>query len=136
MANTQRITSVHFTRYKAFRDFSLSLYRYNILVGPNNSGKSTILGVFRILSEVMRHARSKSPILVDSIKGQTRGYSISLDNIPVATENIFYNYNDEHPANVVFRISNGNYLRLYFPKRGICNLICETQGKPITSAVK
>src|SRR5437667_133251 len=133
MSAMQGITSVRFSRYKAFRDFSLSLDRFNILVGPNNSGKSTILGAFRILAEAIRRAKAKSPTLVQGPHGKTRGYEVSLGNIPVATENIFYNYDEDQPASVSFRVSTGYHLNLFFPERGACNLICETSGRPITS---
>lgn len=129
----QRITSVRFSRYKAFREFSLSLDRFNILVGPNNSGKSTILGAFRILAEGIRRARAKSPALVKGPNGRTRGYEVNLREIPVATENVFYNYEDDSPASVRFRVSSDDHLTLYFPERGSCNLICETTGRPVTS---
>jgi hypothetical protein len=133
MGEIQRITSVRFSRYKAFRDFSVTLDRFNILVGPNNSGKSTILGAFRILGEAIRKASAKSPALVQGPHGETRGYQVSLGNIPVATENVFYDYNEEQPASVSFRVSTGDHMTLFFPERGICNLICETSGRPITS---
>lgn len=135
MTEIQRITSVRFTQYKAFREFSLSLDRFNILVGPNNSGKSTILGAFRILSEAVRRARAKSPTIVEGPNGRDLGYQVNLGNIPGATENIFHNYDEDHPAKVSFRISNGDHLNLFFPERGICNFICETSGKAITSPV-
>jgi hypothetical protein len=133
MGPKQRITSVRFSRYKAFRDFSLALDRINILVGPNNCGKSTIIGAFRILAEAIRKARAKSPTLVDGPHGQTRGYSVNLLNLPIASENIFHNYEDEKAASVSFRMSTGDSLLLYFPERGVCNLICESSGKPINS---
>src|ERR1039458_569224 len=133
MSSTQRITSVRFSRYKAFREFSLSLDRFNILVGPNNAGKSTIIGAFRILAEAIRKARAKSPTLVEGPHGQTRGWDVNLRNIPVATENIFYNYEDDKPASVSFRLSTGDSLLLFFPVRGVCNLTYETSGKPINS---
>ena len=129
----QRITSVRFSRYKAFRDFSLAFDRFNILVGPNNSGKSTILGAFRILAEAIRKARVKSPTFVSGPNGVVRGYEVNLGNVPVATENVFYNYDEDQPASVNFRISTGDHLILFFPELGICNLICENSGKPITS---
>lgn len=133
MNELHRITSVKFSRYKAFRDFSLSLDRFNILVGPNNSGKSTILGAFRILAEALRRARAKAPTFVQGPHGNTRGYAINLGNIPVATENCFYNYEEDQPASISFRISTGDHLILFFPERGVCNLICETSGKLITT---
>lgn len=129
----QRITSVKFSRFKAFQEFSISLDDFNILVGPNNSGKSTILGAFRILSEALRRARARSADLVDGPRGPTRGYRVNLDNVPIATENIFHNYDDELPATVAFRISSGEHLILFFPERGICSLICETEGRPIVT---
>jgi hypothetical protein len=133
MGLTQRITSVRFSRFKAFRDFSLALDRINILVGPNNSGKSTIIGAFRILAEAIRKARAKSPTLVYGPHGETRGYSVNLTNVPIATENISHNYEEDRPAIVSFRMSTGDSLLLFFPERGACNLICESSGKPINS---
>ena len=133
MSGVQRITSVRFSRYKAFRDFSVALERFNILVGPNNSGKSTILGAFRILTEAIRKARAKSPTVVRGPNGNTRGYGVALGNVPVATENVFHNYDEDQPALVSFRISTGDHLVLFFPERGTCNLICETAGRPVTS---
>jgi energy-coupling factor transporter ATP-binding protein EcfA2 len=124
---------VRFSRYKAFREFSLALDSFNILVGPNNSGKSTILSAFRILSEAIRRARARSVTLVSGPEGQTRGYDVSLRDIPVAAENIFHNYDDDLPASIRFRISTGDHLLLFFPKRGACNLICETSGRSITT---
>jgi energy-coupling factor transporter ATP-binding protein EcfA2 len=130
----ERITSVRFLRYKAFRDFSLSLDSFNVLVGPNNSGKSTILGAFRILSEGLRKARSRNPSVVTGPSGaDTRGYELSLRDIPVATENVFHNYEEDQPAVIRFRVSSGDYLVLVFPERGLCNLVCETTGRAITS---
>ena len=133
MSDPQRITSVRFSRYKAFQDFSLSIDRFNILVGPNNSGKSTILGAFRILAEGIRKAKTKSPIFVQGPEGTALGYEISLANIPVASENVFHNYDEDYPPKVSFRISTGGYLTLFFPRVGVCNLICETPGRAIKS---
>lgn len=130
-----RITSARFFRYKAFRDYSVSFEHFNVLVGPNNAGKSTILSAFRILSEAMRKAKTRIPSIVEGPHGATRGYEISLANIPVATENVFHNYADDQAASISFRCSSGDQLVLYFPRQGVCNLICETPGKPITSTV-
>ena len=133
MTDAPRITSVRFSRYKAFREFSLSLGRFNVLVGPNNAGKSTILGAFRILAEAIRKAKAKAPTYVQGPDGGTLGYEIGLANVPVATENVFHNYDDSSPAKVSFRISTGGALTLFFPRIGVCNLICETDGKDIKS---
>ena len=129
----EHFTSVRFHHFKAFREYSLSLSRFNILVGPNNSGKSTILGAFRILAEALRKARSRNPDFVQGPRGVVRGYVVDLKDVPIATENIFFDYDDTQPASVRFRISNGNELLLYFPEIGACHLICETKRKAVVS---
>lgn len=124
MAEQVRITSARFRNYKAFRDYSISFGPFNVLVGPNNAGKSTILGALRILAEGIRKARSKTSDLVDGPKGvEVHAYIIKLEGLPVSTENVFYNYDESTAATVDFRLSNGNRLQLYFPERGRCYMI-------------
>ena len=117
------ISSVQFKNFKAFQNFSLPIKHINILVGPNNSGKSTILFSFRILTEAIKKANTRNPILIRGPKGEELGHNISLKDIPSAAENIFFNYNDEEPAIITFRITNGNKLILYFPSQGSCIFI-------------
>jgi AAA domain, putative AbiEii toxin, Type IV TA system len=85
------------------------------------------------LSEAMRKAKAKSPTYIEGPDGTTLGYEISLGNIPVATENVFHNYDERHQPTVIFRTSAGDRLILFFPKPGICYLICDTKGKMIRS---
>lgn len=56
-----RITSIQFKNYKSFNHFSIALSSFNILVGPNNAGKSTIIGSLKILAEGIRRAKAKLP---------------------------------------------------------------------------
>ncbi len=127
------VTSVKFHNYKAFRDFSVSFQSFNILVGPNNAGKSTIVGAFRILAEAIRRARSRNPTYLQLPQGQGLGYSIDFESTGIAGENVFYDYDDSEPASVSFRFSNGNKLILFFPETGVCTLACETNGPTIRS---
>jgi energy-coupling factor transporter ATP-binding protein EcfA2 len=127
VAERPRITSIAFRRYKAFQDFSISLQEFNVLVGPNNSGKSTIIGALRILSEGIRHARARSPVPLRIEGRNTWGYSIDLKGLPIASENVFYNYQDSEPAEVRFRVSNGKVLKLYFPEQHSCYMLFEAE---------
>ena len=52
---------IDFHRFKAFLNFVLHLRRFNILVGPDNAGKSTILAAFRILASALRKATLPEP---------------------------------------------------------------------------
>lgn len=120
-----RVTSISFLRYKALQQFSISLQEFNVLVGPNNSGKSTIIGALRILGEGLRRARSKSPTPIELQGRFAWGYRIDLRGLPVAGENVFFNYDDSEHAEISFRISNGNLLKLHFPEQRACYLLFE-----------
>ena len=132
----EHITSIRYSNYKTFKRYSVAINEFNILVGPNNSGKSTVIESLKILAEALRKARSRKPVLVDGPNGEIRGYDIDLANVPVATENIFFNYDNTIPAKVTFRLSNGNELLLFFPERNVCSLIPQTRGRPITSTTR
>lgn len=131
MPERLQFSSVHFKNYKALKQYSIALRRFNILVGPNNSGKSTILGAFRILSEGMRKAAAKNPELLRSADGTALGYRVPLNDIPIATENVFSNYDDSEPAIIDFRLSNGNRIELQFPEPNLCYMFCRTKRKPV-----
>lgn len=128
------ITSIKYRNYKSFKQFSVSLNEFNILVGPNNAGKSTVIGSLKILAEGIRKAKSKKPQLISDPNGfQISGYQIDLKQVPVATENVFYNYDDSTPAIIRFRLSNDSFLQIFFPEKGICYLNYESKNLIITS---
>src|SRR3954465_4217990 len=103
-AEFHNFVRVDFNRFKAFETFTLNLRHFNLLVGPNNAGKSTVLTAFRILAAAMRKANSKNPEIVQGPMGDRYGYSIDLDAISVGGENIFYNYDDSEAAEVRFAL--------------------------------
>jgi hypothetical protein len=133
MPNQDRFVRVDFRRFKAFDSFTLHLRHFNILVGPNNAGKSTILTAFRILAAALRRANARNPQPLRGPNGNVFGHLIDLRGISVADENIFYNYDDSEPATVTFKLSNANELTLYFPEQGTCYLIPDAGGRSVRS---
>lgn len=118
-------TNVKFINYKTFSSYSVSLKDFNILVGPNNAGKSTIIGSFKILAEGIRKANSRKAIIIESPNGgQVYGYQLDIEDIPVATENAFHNYNTDEYAVVKFKLSNGSFLQIFFSPNGGCYMNC------------
>ncbi|MCK4599818.1 AAA family ATPase [Candidatus Bipolaricaulota bacterium] len=133
MKETVQFTRVDFKRFKAFESFRLNLRQFNILVGPNNAGKSTVLAAFRILAAAMRKANRRKPQVLSGMPGHLRGYVLDLSAGPVVQENIFYNYEDSEPASVTFHLANRNRLVLWFPAQGICHLYADDQSRQILS---
>lgn len=133
MSEIHHFTSVTFRNYKALKKYSVSFGDFNVLVGPNNSGKSTIIGAFRILAEGMRKASARKPEYIHLPEEETWGYRVPLENLPIATENIFSNYDDTHPAVIEFRLSSGNKLELVFPEVNLCYLVCRAKNRAVKS---
>ncbi len=126
-----RFTRVVFRRYKALRHFSVAFEDFNVLVGPNNAGKSTIIGAFRILSEGLRIATARKPQYHPTLEAY--GYRVPLNDVPVATEAIFTDYDDSEPAAIEFTLASKDKLRLIFPQNNLCYLVCDPRGKPVTT---
>jgi energy-coupling factor transporter ATP-binding protein EcfA2 len=126
-----RFTSVRFQRYKALADFQIALDRTNVLVGPNNCGKSTIIGAFRILAAGLQKALAKRPDLVTTPEGSRHGYWIPPESIPVSLENVHTDYREDW-SSISFRLSSGLHLLLYFPPDGGCALVPDPEGPVIT----
>jgi energy-coupling factor transporter ATP-binding protein EcfA2 len=129
MTEMHQFVRVKFSRFKAFKEFTLDLKHFNILIGPNNAGKSTVLAAFRILAAAMRRATSRNATPVRGPHGIVQGYDVDLTAISIAEENIFYNYDDSEAAEVSFQLSNQNVLRLFFPEPKVCLLLADAQGK-------
>ncbi len=117
MKDTVRFTSVEFINFKAFRQFSIRLADMNVLVGPNNCGKSTIIGVFRALWSGLRRAGVKKAEISGRSRTPRYGYVLSEDTLPISVENVHTDYSEED-SSVLFTLSNGNRLNLFFPKDG------------------
>jgi energy-coupling factor transporter ATP-binding protein EcfA2 len=125
---------VEFRNYKALHHYSLRLQRTNILVGPNNCGKSTIVGAFKALSAALRRAKGKAPTIIMGPEGRRRyGHWVSADSIPISIENVHSDY-AEADTTISFEFSNRNSLKLYFPKEGKCALLADARGVPLPTA--
>ena len=129
-----RMTSIKFTNFKSLRNYTVHLQERNILVGPNNAGKSTVISSLRLLEVALRRARSKNADRV-ALPDGTLGYGhhISLAHLSVSLENVSTDYNSD-PSQIEFRLSNRNKLILHFPSDGGCTLYWETDGAAVTTA--
>jgi len=56
--------SIRFRNFKSLKNFTVRLKSFNVLVGPNNAGKSTILDAFRLLAVAIRYASRRNPTII------------------------------------------------------------------------
>jgi energy-coupling factor transporter ATP-binding protein EcfA2 len=130
---SSRIISVHFENYKALVDFRIRLKETNILVGPNNAGKSTIIGAFRALAVALRRLSGKKPDVVNGPNGRRYGVVVPPESLPISIENIHTDYIEKDTV-VTFGLSNSNSLQLFFPRDGSCKLIAECHNRPLLTS--
>src|SRR5271155_5728476 len=101
------LARVYLRNFKQFQDFGVSLRAVNILVGPNNSGKSTVLDAFRVLNSCLRYARTRNPILLTlEDSSVVAGYELPHSRLPIPIANISRDYSAE-PAFAEFTGENG-----------------------------
>jgi energy-coupling factor transporter ATP-binding protein EcfA2 len=128
-----RIRRIEFTNFKALSKYSISLGEVNVLVGPNNSGKSTIIGALRTLDSAIRFARGRAPTRVHFGEETAIGYRIPNESVPISLENVHTDYNTAE-SRVTFHLANSNALALIFESDGGCVLLPTTSNGMITSA--
>jgi predicted ATPase len=53
------LDQIHIRNYKSLRDVALDLRAFNVLIGPNNAGKSNVFDCLRLLSELTRYQQGE-----------------------------------------------------------------------------
>lgn len=96
------IKNIKISNFKSFRDLNFELKRINILLGPNNSGKSNILKLFLLLKQTFTSTLESPLILNGNIinLGSFRDitYQFNSDKIKISFE--FYPNNIRKEENI------------------------------------
>jgi ABC-type multidrug transport system ATPase subunit len=128
-------TSVKFRNFKSLKDFTVRLSPINVLVGPNNAGKSTILDAFRAMAAAHRFAsrRVQSPLTIN--RTTVVGYEIPMTNFPISLANIHSDYQTDQETSATFTLENGNKLQLSFYDNARCIMtILESKQRTTSTA--
>jgi len=119
-------TTVKFRNFKSLKDFTIHLRTVNVLVGPNNAGKSTILDGFRVMMAAHAYASRRLPHAV-RVKNKTiTGYEIPQSQIPISLTNIHSDYQTDQETSATFTLANGNELKLEFHENARCILTIQS----------
>lgn len=127
-----RLTSIAFSHYRGLVDYRVGIDDFNVLVGPNNSGKSTIVSALRFLAAATQFARSKSPRQIDIANRKRVGYWLPEASLPISLDNIHTELADVD-SEVEFRFGLGRSLTLFFPSDGGCCLLLDPAAPVVDS---
>jgi len=128
------IQSIRVRNFKRFENFYLSARVGNILVGPNNSGKSSLLDALRVAQACLRSARTGAPKPVEVWNSSpVLGYVLPPASLPIPIANVATNYSAED-AVIEIRCQNGNTLVIRLnPERQITFYCLAESDTPRTS---
>lgn len=107
------IKKITLKNFKCHERLTISLRSCNILVGPNNAGKSTIIDTLRILNGSIGTFKSRKPAPVTTPGGDlVFGYEIPRTSIPVNLDHAPFEYKDVNPR-IDFLFENENSIRFH-----------------------
>ena len=113
------IRSISLFNFKRFDKFTVRAQSGNVLVGPNNSGKSSILDALRLLDAGIRYSRAKRPMLLDTKHGYFDGFKIPEKSLPFSLSNITKDYNAEDAEIVIEHENSAKAYLLLHPDREV-----------------
>lgn len=105
------IKSITLRNFRGFRDHTVDLTSFCLLIGQNNAGKTTLVEALRIASAALTKAPSAIfQMAPESIGPDITGpvYRFSLDTLDIENRGLHYNYQSGDPAIIKVRYSN-NY---------------------------
>ena len=129
-------TAVRFRNFRSLKDFSVRLKKINVLVGPNNAGKSTILDAFRALTIGLNFASRRNPTSIHVGNSVYFGYELPVTQFPITLTNIHSDYRTDRETSATFTVDNGNTLRLLFIKNSRCILTTRALGEPVFNSTE
>jgi len=125
--------TVRFQNFKSLKDFTIHLRTVNVLVGPNNAGKSTVLDAFRVMGAAHALATRRLPHNIEVNNKIVFGYELPQSLIPISLTNVHSDYQSDQETFVVFSLENGNELRLDFHDNRRCILTFDSRQRTATT---
>ena len=132
------LKSLNIRNFKCFKNHTIPFCPTTIMVGPNSSGKSSVVEALRFLSiacnifnegNITFYKPSKNLNIIDG----PRGFSVSLKGLEFDFETVFYHYND--PPGMIEATFQTNEIVTIFVLKQNRNFvrIKDTKGKPVTT---
>jgi predicted ATPase len=131
------LSALEIRNFRKFERYTVEFAQRNLLVGPNNAGKSTLIEALRLISIVVNRFGSLNfdtpPSWVPESHA-SRGVFPSLRNLDFDLgKETFHQYSDP-PAVITARFDNGNSTTVYIgPDLEVFSVIRDAEGIAITT---
>jgi len=131
-----KIQNIFFKNFKQFDQMNIRCRDTNILVGPNNAGKSTLLDGIRICNDVLRYSARKNPTLESQGQhGVCATHHIEHSKFCINILHCVRNYGDED-AEIIFTHENSNELHILIHPSKAVRAFIKADGKTIRNSTQ
>jgi hypothetical protein len=105
------LKSLQLLNFRGFRDHTVDLTPFCLLIGQNNAGKTTLIEALRLMATALRraptaHFQMAPQWLEPHLSGPV--FRFSVEAIGLEHKSIHYNYNSDDPAIIRARYSNNS----------------------------
>ena len=97
------LEEIYLENFRCYRKFTVKFNDFNVIVGRNNSGKSTIIDALKLLSNVQRYGAYREDLVLEP------------RDLPFSVINIRHDYSNDD-ATIKARFSGDKEIRIVFPK--------------------
>lgn len=127
------LQSLRVQNFRRFDNFLLSLKDGNIISGPNNCGKSSLIDAIRIVVACQKACRKKIPSTIALSDGRiVDGHIVPDHRLGVSLVNCIHNYNDED-AVIEASLQNGAKGTVLLSRSRPIRFFVEHDGKRLNS---
>ena len=99
------IEKLKLKNFRCFEDYEIEFDKFNVIVGKNNTGKSTVIDAIKLISNVRRYASYRTDL------------KLKPKDIPFSQTNLTYNYMDEDSI-IYSKFSDNTEIKVVFPTDG------------------
>ena len=105
------LKSLQLLNFRGFRDHTVDLTPFCLLIGQNNAGKTTLIEALRLVATALRRAPTANfQMAPQELEPHLSGpvFRFSVEAIGLEHKSIHYNYNSDDPAIIRARYSNNS----------------------------
>ncbi|MCI0449502.1 MAG: AAA family ATPase [Chlorobi bacterium] len=111
------ITELRLQNFKCFEDYTIRFDKFNLIVGRNNSGKSTIIDALKLVSVLRRYGPYRQFFKFKDGEDTIAACYLEERDVDFPLINIRYNYKDEESI-IHAKFTDDNEVKIIFPPEG------------------
>ncbi|QLF71027.1 ATP-binding protein [Peteryoungia desertarenae] len=125
------LKSLEFFDYKTHSHFQISARNRNVLVGPNNVGKSASLDALRISFDVLRFAKRRTAVLKSQgLDGVCSTYFVPPSVVQIDLRYCVHNFETDVPARIHLTAANGSKFKINMQLDGDLECYVVSDARP------